>query len=50
MGSLADSSSNGTQTAAYGRNQPLGMSGEWLLYPNTSHSDGNIQNLLSGCF
>jgi hypothetical protein len=29
--------------SASGRKQPLvKLSGEWLLYPNTSHSDVNI--------
>jgi hypothetical protein len=30
--------------------QPLSLSGEWLLLPNTSRSDANIQSTLNGCF
>ena len=40
--------------SAPGRKQPLASpdnrSGECPLLPNTSHSDANIQTVLSGCF
>jgi hypothetical protein len=32
------------------QNYPLSLSGECPLFPNTSHSGGNISHLLSGCF
>jgi hypothetical protein len=32
------------------QNQPLALSGEWPLLPNTSHSDANIQSDLNGRF
>ena len=34
----------------FAQKQPLGLSGEWLLYPNTGHSSANIQFDLRGCF
>ena len=34
----------------FAQNQPLSLSGECPLYPNTSHSDVRIYSYLSGCF
>jgi hypothetical protein len=34
----------------FAQNQPLSLSGERLLLPNTGHSDVNIGIDMSGCF
>jgi len=38
------------QCPLYARKQPLALSGEWLLYPETSRSGARIWSIPSGCF